>query len=199
MDGFNLYYGARSLCGDQRWKWLDIRAMVSVIVRSRWEAANIERLVYCTARVKGDDASQARQNRFLAALEHGGSADVVALGQFQVSRKESPAAAGRRNRWKEVIPVVRSADPLPEESWVRLGGSGRVLVQHRKREEKGSDVNVASHLLIDILEDRVDAAVVVSNDSDLQYPVSYARTRIPVGIVNPRNNPTVLLGDHKVS
>ncbi|MGD8166690.1 hypothetical protein ACEXOS_005665 [Herbiconiux sp. P16] len=45
----------------------------------------------------------------------------------------------------------------------------RFMVPIARREEKGSDVNVASHLLIDVLEKRVDAAVVVSNDSDLWH------------------------------
>lgn len=54
-----------------------------------------------------------------------------------------------------------------------------------RREEKGSDVNVASHLLIDVLEQRVDAVVVVSNDSDLEFPVREARKRVAVGLVNP--------------
>lgn len=51
----------------------------------------------------------------------------------------------------------------------------RFMASVARREEKGSDVNVASHLLIDVLTERVDAAVVISNDSDLAYPVAYAR------------------------
>ena len=54
-----------------------------------------------------------------------------------------------------------------------------------RREEKGSDVNVASHVLIDVLTDRVDAVIVVSNDSDLAFPLAHARTLVPVGTVNP--------------
>jgi hypothetical protein len=64
------------------------------------------------------------------------------------------------------------------------------MVSVADREEKGSDVNVASHLLIDTLTERINAAVVVSNDSDLAYAVSQARIRIPVGIVNPQRKPT---------
>jgi hypothetical protein len=56
------------------------------------------------------------------------------------------------------------------------------------REEKGSDVNVASHLLVDVLTGHVDAVVVISNDSDLEFPISFARTRVPVGLVNPSAN-----------
>jgi hypothetical protein len=49
------------------------------------------------------------------------------------------------------------------------------MVSYANREEKGSDVNVASHLLVDVLTDRIDAAVVISNDSDLRFPVQFAR------------------------
>ena len=42
-----------------------------------------------------------------------------------------------------------------------------------------------SHLLIGLLTERVDAAVVISNGSDLAYPVTYVRGRVPIGLVNP--------------
>lgn len=64
------------------------------------------------------------------------------------------------------------------------------MVSVADREEKGSDVNLAAHLLIDTLSERINAAVVVSNDSDLAFAVSEARSRIPVGIVNPNRRPT---------
>ena len=64
-------------------------------------------------------------------------------------------------------------------------------------EEKVSDVNVATHLLIDVLEGRVDAAMVFSNDSDLRLPLEEARLHVPVATINPRANPTAtdLRGD----
>jgi hypothetical protein len=45
------------------------------------------------------------------------------------------------------------------------------MVRYLRLEEKGSDVNVASHLLLDVLSGTIDAAVVVSNDSDLAFPI----------------------------
>ena len=65
------------------------------------------------------------------------------------------------------------------------------------QEEKGSDVNVASHLLIDLHTDRIDAAILITNDSDLRLPAAHARLHIPVGTVNPRGTPTAghLRGD----
>lgn len=59
-----------------------------------------------------------------------------------------------------------------------------------RAEEKGTDVNVASHLLIDYFTKRIDAAVVISNDSDLESAVRYVRRNIPVGILNPTTRPT---------
>jgi len=56
-----------------------------------------------------------------------------------------------------------------------------------KTEEKGSDVNLASHLLLDAFRKRCDTAVVISNDSDLTEPVKLARYElgVRVGVVNP--------------
>jgi hypothetical protein len=62
------------------------------------------------------------------------------------------------------------------------------MVSYAHREEKGSDVNVASHLLVDVLTGSVDAAVVISNDSDLRFPVQFARSHVPLGVVNPSRN-----------
>jgi hypothetical protein len=59
------------------------------------------------------------------------------------------------------------------------------MVSYAYREEKGSDVNVAAHLLLDTLGGAIDAAIVISNDSDLRFPIQQARQRIPVGTVNP--------------
>jgi len=62
-----------------------------------------------------------------------------------------------------------------------------VGVSHR--EEKGSDVNLASRLLIDALTGKMDAAVVISNDSDVALPVREARALMPVGTVCPQPGP----------
>jgi hypothetical protein len=67
------------------------------------------------------------------------------------------------------------------------------MVSYANREEKGSDVNVAAHLLLDVLGGTVDGALVISNDSDLRFPVEQARLHVPVGVVNPSRN--YLAGD----
>ena len=72
------------------------------------------------------------------------------------------------------------------------------MVSYLDREEKGTDVNLATHLLLDVLQDRVDAAIVVSNDSDLALPIRIARVNVPVGIANPGAGPLAgaLRGHH---
>lgn len=64
--------------------------------------------------------------------------------------------------------------------------NARYLVKYLHVEEKGSDVNVASHLLLDVLARRIDGAVVIWNDSDLALPIREARKLVPVGLINPR-------------
>lgn len=61
----------------------------------------------------------------------------------------------------------------------------RVFVE--KTEEKGSDVNLASHLLRDAFNKSFDVAVLITNDSDLAEPVRIVRQELglPVGILNP--------------
>jgi uncharacterized LabA/DUF88 family protein len=67
-----------------------------------------------------------------------------------------------------------------------------------KTEEKGSDVNLATHLLHDAHMGRFDIAVVVSNDSDLLEPIKIVREQLgkKVGILNPHKNPSRALLPH---
>ena len=56
-----------------------------------------------------------------------------------------------------------------------------------KTEEKGSEVNLASHLLRDAFSKKFEAAVLITNDSDLAEPVRIIAhgLGLPVGILNP--------------
>jgi len=69
---------------------------------------------------------------------------------------------------------------------------GRGLVTVLKSEEKGSDVNLASHLLIDCYRSDCDVAVIVSNDSDLAFPIDHVKWHLGkvIGIVNPHSRPS---------
>lgn len=65
--------------------------------------------------------------------------------------------------------------------------SGQRLVEIADIEEKGSDVNLATYLLLDGFDDDYELAVVISNDSDLELPIRKARTRLgkQVGVIDP--------------
>jgi hypothetical protein len=189
IDGFNLYYGARDLCGrgTAGWRWLDVRALsVSLAGRSAdWSEAQVERVVYCTARIDGasNSTGHAEQDVYLKALVSGGVVDLIEYGHYVSRVKKAPlATADRKGRpvlaqsaWPVMIQDQHGA-PVPD---------ARFMVSYAYREEKGSDVNVASHLLLDVLEGSIDAAIVISNDSDLRFPIQQARARVPVGTVNP--------------
>jgi len=56
-----------------------------------------------------------------------------------------------------------------------------------KSEEKGSDVNLASTLLVDAFDGDFEQAVIVSNDSDLAYPIEVVRKKFarPVVVLFP--------------
>ena len=73
------------------------------------------------------------------------------------------------------------ADPEP--------GAPRT-VEVLKTEEKGSDVNLASFMLVDGFEGDYELAVVISNDSDLQTPIQIVRDRLDlqVGVLNPHRH-----------
>lgn len=195
VDAFNLYYGGRAHMGGggvAGWRWLDVRALAASLAGEQlaiWPNAVIERVVYCTARISArDNASGSRdQDVYLKALATSGSADLIEYGYYTSKVKTRPmAVADRKKRPKLVTPdwpikvkagATQSDDP-----------HATFMVSVADREEKGSDVNVATHLLIDLYEQRIDAAIVVSNDSDLALPVRRARTRVPVGTVHPGTN-----------
>lgn len=64
-----------------------------------------------------------------------------------------------------------------------------------KTEEKGSDVNLALHLLSDGYKNAYDVAVIVSNDSDLLLPIQFAKKELgkKIGILNPQKHPSKVL------
>lgn len=195
IDGFTLYYGGKFLCranGTAGWRWLDLRALATRLLRqhSPWTNARLERIVYCTARISTADnpAGAAEQDAYLQALGQGRIVDHIEYGTYVTRTARGPLATpGRRNR-----PVlVNPGGPLMIKN---AGGQDEpqatFMVSVARREEKGSDVNVAAHLLWDILRGQpgqppINAAIVISNDSDLKLPLDQARQLVPVGLINP--------------
>lgn len=190
IDGYNLYYGARNVCGRATpgWRWLDLRALVQSIVGSQrgWAGATIGRIVYCTARIdaRTNPSGQVDQDVYLKALISAKSVDSIEYGNYVSRVKFAPLAT----KGPKGAPVITKPDwPITVQSPLGTPDQQAVfMVSYLHQEEKGTDVNLASHLLMDVLEQRVDAIVVISNDSDLKLPIRFARQRVPVGHVNPR-------------
>jgi len=64
-------------------------------------------------------------------------------------------------------------------------------------EEKGSDVNIAVHMLNDTWLGSIECAVLVSNDSDLAEACRFARLRgVKIGLITKAARPTGKLSQH---
>jgi NYN domain len=159
VDGFNLYYGALR---DTGFRWLDIQAFCQRLVPRN----TINRVRYFTAPVSArvtDPHGPAQQHTYLRALRAVGGINIH-LGRFQQSKVR--------------LPLVEHSD-----------NNRPRMVEVYKTEEKGSDVNLASYLLLDAFRKESDIAVVVSNDSDLEEPIRIMiqELKVPVGLVNPHD------------
>jgi len=148
VDGFNLYYGGRGLCGrgTPGWRWLDLRGLAADLVgrRANWPSARVDRVVYCTARIDGasNPSGQADQDVYLKALVAARSVDHIEYGTYVARVKTAPLAVkdlgGRPKLVAPAWPVM-----------IQDGRGGQLsdavfMVSYASREEKGSDVNVAA-------------------------------------------------------
>jgi hypothetical protein len=192
IDGFNLYYGGRRhfparAQPSPSWKWLDVRALSASF--ARWNGSQVDRVVYCTALRDraGDPTSSTDQRTYLAALLAHRSVDHVEYGVYVSRIKKGLLLDGTAG--PPVVVPCPGPTGLPARPVINVDGTSGLLVDIRVFEEKGSDVNVGTHLLHDVLTQRVEAAIVISNDSDLALPVRLAREQVPVGILNPSAKP----------
>lgn len=189
IDGFNLYYGGRGICGRSApgWRWLDLRKLSSSLLanNSNWHGASLEHVVLCSARINGalNQDRQRRQDTYLRALEKSNSVDELSMGNY-VSRTSIAPLATANKRGKPILTTPAWPIKIKDRQGIEQHGA-IFMASAARREEKGSDVNVASHLLIDVLDRKVDAAIVISNDSDLALPIQSMRQRVPLGVVNP--------------
>ena len=172
VDGFNLYYGCFKSQGKRaHWKnyrWLDL----DTFFRTALPEYDVRFIRYFTAIVDEDPADpgqQARQAIYLRALRTIPRL-AIHLGRFSTTVKHRYLAATSIPR------QTRRSEPPQKVAVIN-------------QEEKGSDVNLASHLLVDGFRDRYDIAIVVSNDSDLAEPIRLVRAELnrEVTLFNPYN------------
>ncbi|MEW8525523.1 MAG: NYN domain-containing protein [Candidatus Thiodiazotropha endolucinida] len=76
-----------------------------------------------------------------------------------------------------------------------------LLAEVHSMEEKGSDVNLATHLLNDAWQELFDMALVISNDTDLVTPIKIVveQRKLPVAVINPTMNRTPSAGLKRVA
>lgn len=169
VDGFNFYYGA--LKGTP-WKWLDLPALATNVLQPHHEILKVK---YFTARVAGTPTDQSipqRQDIYLRALHRFRPEVEVHFGHFLRHRVRAPL--------------------------VQPSGNQRTVEVFRT-EEKGSDVNLAVHLLNDGWLNVYDCAVVVSNDSDIAEAMRLMRQQHAkrIGLLTPgRRKPSRQLLAH---
>jgi len=141
-------------------KWLNIAHLCATLL----PAHQIERIKYFTAQVHArpnNPQGPLRQQTLLRALRTIPNFEIY-FGHFLTHEVTMPLA-----------------HPVPGQS---------PLVRVIKTDEKGSDVNLATHLLHDGHLGRYEMAVLVSGDSDLLSPVRFVMHDLkkPVGVLNPQ-------------
>lgn len=141
------------------YKWLDIDALA----RRLLPKDEIHRVRYFTAKVvelERKPGTAHRQATYLRALSTIPGISIH-LGHFLTSQVR--------------MPLVQPPTAGPQTAHVL------------KTEEKGSDVNLATYLLLDAFRRDCELAAVVTNDSDLREPINVVRKElgVPVGVINP--------------
>lgn len=153
VDGYNLYYACLK---HSPHKWLNVHALAC----SQLPKNTIDKTRYFTARVSArphDPTQPQRQETYLRALATVPELEIH-FGHFLTHEVTMPDAAAWRSGAYKPLRVI-------------------------KTEEKGSDVNLATYLLMDAADDLYDVAVVISNDSDLKEPIRLVRSRFSKRIV----------------
>jgi uncharacterized LabA/DUF88 family protein len=136
------------------------------------------------------------------------SNDVRTIKYFTARVEARPGDPGTSTRQQTYFRALRT---LPDFEIIlghflthavtlpRVDGKGYATVW--RTEEKGSDVNLATHVLHDAHRGLIDCAVVVSNDSDLAEPIRIVHEElgIKVGLISPtylRGHPSRELVKH---
>jgi hypothetical protein len=146
-------------------KWLNIGALCQRMLPND----AIQSIEYFTAIVSarpGDPGVPVRQQMYLRALRTIPNLTIV-YGHFLTHSSRM---------------VLTGTNPA-QKVWVD------------KTEEKGSDVNIAAHLLRDAFKGIFEVAAIITNDSDLLEPVRIVRQELnlPVGILNPHQHHSAAL------
>lgn len=154
------------------YKWLDFKSLFQKLLSAKNQIIQIK---YFTALVSGKHNPQKpiKQQTFLRALKTFIPEIEIYYGHFLTHEVFAPLAKPTENR--------RSVKII-------------------KTEEKGSDVNIAVHMLNDAWLNNYDCAIIVSNDSDLAESMKLVKKYHPnkiLGLIMPgKGHPSKELMKH---
>ena len=143
IDGFNMY---RRLVEKTPYKWLNVAAMCDMLL-PEYEVIKVK---YFTANVSSephDPDQPMRQQMYFRALKTETRVELI-FGKFDA-----------RPRW------------FPAYPWKYKKNGDTFMRRIFLAKEKGSDVNLASHLVRDSLRGYADAYVIATSDSDQVGPL----------------------------
>ena len=152
------------------YKWLDIDHLCRLLLPNH----SINRIKYFTARVgarPSDPGQPMRQEIYLRALRTLPNVEII-FGHFL----------------KNVVSMPLAGCPSGNQKYASV----------MKTEEKGSDVNLATHLLYDGFKGNFQEAVLITNDSDLLESIIIVTDELKyhVGILNPHPKQSRALARH---
>jgi uncharacterized LabA/DUF88 family protein len=107
------------------------------------------------------------------------------------ARPDDPGKPTRQETWFRALRTIPHFEIILGQFLTHAAhlprADGRGFVNVLRTEEKGSDVNLATHLVHDAHLGSMECAVIISNDSDLAEPLRIVHEEIglTVGIVSP--------------
>lgn len=145
IDGFNLFF---SCLKGTNCKWLDLVKLCESYLKDDQELVAVKYFSALVNSTIGDPMRTNRQQLYISALESNPKIQIE-LGYFSVHPTKMPLA----------------------QDW----NKGKICpVSVIKTEEKGTDVNLAVHLVADAFQNKYDNAMVFSNDSDMATAIKIA-------------------------
>lgn len=144
VDGFNLYFGLRD-SGLRRYYWLNVHSLAECILHPRQELLITK---YFTARISGPSPS-----------------DSPKWAQQQEEKRK------RQSDFLEALETIERLTIYEGHFLAKPVCCNNCGACWKTHEEKMTDVNIATELLMDAFRDNFDTAIIISADSDLVPPI----------------------------
>lgn len=162
IDGFNLFYG---LLQHKPNRWLDLVKFAEAIVGPHYDILTVKYFTSKTKSYPENPQSLLNQHYYWLALSTLPKIKLIE-GFYQKSKRLMPF-------YRE---PCKSCSLVPNH-----------LAPVVKLEEKRSDVNIATEMLMDAISENADAFTLITGDSDLAAPVQAIRYQLkkPIAVFNP--------------